>query len=210
MVVIWRSWAQIYQDGSRHLLHAAFRRPLRHPALHPRSLAALCSQVGWRQLRFWLAAVASLWQRIPIPFASTSAILPGFYLFPFFLDYYRMARQFSGREAPHCGTIHQLHPVWLGFQPGCMLARCCTMEFSLIGFQKWPESNRKIIFQSVPFSFGFPSSFSVRTKWSAPDEPISQCEKKVSMDIQSSSNQPFTNFRWRDTRIRIYTYISWP
>ena len=46
MVVIWRSWAQIYQDGSQHLLHAAFRRPLRHPALHPRSLAALCSQVG--------------------------------------------------------------------------------------------------------------------------------------------------------------------
>ena len=36
MVVIWRSWAQIYQDGSQHLLHAAFRRPLRHPALHPR------------------------------------------------------------------------------------------------------------------------------------------------------------------------------
>ena len=46
MVVIWRSWAQIYQDGSQHLLRAAFRRPLRHPALHPRSLAALCSQVG--------------------------------------------------------------------------------------------------------------------------------------------------------------------
>ena len=44
--------------------------PLRHPALHPRSLAAMCRQVGWRQLRCWLAAVASLWQ--PIPFASTS------------------------------------------------------------------------------------------------------------------------------------------
>ena len=28
------------------------------------------AQVGWRQLRCWLAAVASLWQ--PIPFASTS------------------------------------------------------------------------------------------------------------------------------------------
>ena len=72
----WRSflrgcWWLLFGDlGSQHLLHAAFRRPLRHPALHPRSLAALCSQVGWRQLRCWLAAVASLWQ--PIPFASTS------------------------------------------------------------------------------------------------------------------------------------------
>ena len=51
-------------------LHAAFRRPLPQPALHPRSLAAMCRQVGWRQLRCWLAAVASLWQLIP--FASTS------------------------------------------------------------------------------------------------------------------------------------------
>jgi hypothetical protein len=140
-------------------------------------------------------------------YGTPSLFCLAFTCLPFLWDYYRMARQFSGREAPHCGTIHQLHPVWLGFQPGCMLARCCTMEFSLIGFQKWPESNRKIIFQSVPFSFGFPSPFSVRTKWSALDEPISPCEKNISMDIQSSSNQPFTNFRWRDIHTYIYIYI---
>ena len=38
MVVVWKSWVAT--------LHAAFRRPLRHPALHPRSLAAMCRQVG--------------------------------------------------------------------------------------------------------------------------------------------------------------------